>query len=191
MTTYIDKHKQWQYASIIATLWALQEMTIGFFFQSMQIPFGGTILTLSSVLILSVFRIVYPHRGVILYAGLITTFFKAFVSRGLIIFPMSAIFVQALIVEVVFLIFPLFFAALLSPFLALMWSFSLKVFNHLIFYGLVVIDIYAKMLKRVGINVTIYQGFLIIIAFAFVLSIPTGILSYKLGKTIRRRLGYD
>lgn len=147
----------WLKAAVVGGLWASIEIIIGSFLHNTRLPFAGTTLAFAGTVLLIGFYQVWPHRGLIIRAGLITAIMKS-VSPSVIIFgPMTGIMLEAILLELVILIagnnlISLMFAGALSLSSALFH----KVASLLIFYGFDLIKVYVNVinfaLKQFGLT---------------------------------------
>ena len=95
----------WLKSAVIGSLWASFEIIIGSFFHNIHFPFAGTILTIIGVSILTAFGVVWNEKGFFWRAGLICALMKSISPSAILIGPMIGIFSEALIMELVLLIF--------------------------------------------------------------------------------------
>ena len=147
----------WLKAAVVGGLWASIEIIIGSFLHNARLPFAGTTLAFAGTVLLIGFYQVWPHKGLIIRAGLITAIMKS-VSPSVIIFgPMTGIMLEAILLELVILIagnnlISLMFAGALSLSSALFH----KVASLLIFYGFDLIKVYVNVinfaLKQFGLS---------------------------------------
>lgn len=144
----ISKEDLWLKAAVVGGLWASMEIIIGSFLHNTRLPFAGTTLAFAGTILLIGFYQVWPHKGLIIRAGFITAIMKS-VSPSVIIFgPMTGIMLEAVILELVILVFgnniiSLMFGGALSLSSALFH----KVVSLLIFFGFDLIKVYVNVIN--------------------------------------------
>jgi hypothetical protein len=89
----------WLKASVLGGLWASVEIIIGSFFHNLRIPFAGTILAANATVLMVAFYQVWPEKGLVWRAGLITALMKSISPSAVILGPMIGIMTEALIME--------------------------------------------------------------------------------------------
>ncbi|OFY49083.1 MAG: hypothetical protein A2W85_16660 [Bacteroidetes bacterium GWF2_41_31] len=135
----------WMKAAVVGGLWASVEIIIGSFLHNTRIPFAGSILAISGTILLIGFYQIWPHRGMIIRAGLITALMKSVSPSALILGPMTGIFMEAALIELVILLLG---ANLPSYLIAGIFSVSSALFHKII--SLVIV--YSFDLLRVYVN---------------------------------------
>lgn len=144
------KHDQdlWIKAAVVGGLWASIEIIIGSFLHNTRIPFAGTFLAVAGTILLIGFYQIWPQRGLIIRAGLITALMKSVSPSALILGPMTGIFMEAALVELVILLLG---ANLPSYLLAGIFSVSSalfhKVISMIIVYGFDLVKLYVNMIN--------------------------------------------
>ena len=115
-----------------------------------MLAFAGTVLLIG-------FYQIWPHRGLIIRAGLITAVMKSVSPSAIILGPMTGIMLEAVVIELVIMLLgnnliSLILAGILSVSSALFH----KVVSLLILYGFDLIQIYVNIinfaLKQFGLN---------------------------------------
>jgi hypothetical protein len=151
------KKDLWLKAAVVGGLWASVEIIIGSFLHNARLPFAGTTLAFSGTILLIGFYQMWPQKGLIIRAGLITAIMKSVSPSAFIIGPMTGIMFEAVLLEVVILIagnnlLSLMFASSLSLSSALFH----KIITLLIMYGFDLIKVYVNIinfaLKQFGIQ---------------------------------------
>lgn len=90
---------KWLKASVLAGLWAGIEIIAGSFLHNLKIPLSGTFLTIISIILVLGFFQIWPRRGIMWRAGLITALMKSISPSAIILGPMLAIFMEGLVLE--------------------------------------------------------------------------------------------
>ncbi len=184
----ISNEDLWLKAAVVGGLWASMEIIIGSFLHNTRLPFAGTTLAFAGTILLIGFYQVWPHKGLIIRAGFITAIMKS-VSPSVIIFgPMTGIMLEAVLLELVILIFgnnlpSLMFAGALSLSSALFH----KVISLLIFYGFDLIKVYVNVvnfaLKQFGLlEAKVMDILLALLLFYFAFGFLAAIIGWQIGK---------
>jgi len=84
---------------LLAALWAVAEIQLGFFFRAIKLPFFGVILTFCGFVILVISKQNVPRRGTILLVTFTTAFLKLIYLGALSIFPVMAIITTGILLE--------------------------------------------------------------------------------------------
>ena len=147
----------WLKAAVVGGLWASIEIIIGSFLHNTRLPFAGSMLAFAGTVLLIGFYQIWPQKGLIIRAGLITAVMKSVSPSAIIIGPMTGILLEAALIEFIILIagnniVSLMFAGTLSLSSALFH----KVISLLIFYGFDLIKVYVNIinfaLKQFGLK---------------------------------------
>lgn len=137
MHTRPDNDKAfWAHVTIFGTLWGGLELTLGTFLHILHVPKTGLIMTGLTAILLIAQRVIYPHRGATLAAGVIAACIKSLSPGGIILGPVIGILSEALMIEIgLFLSSRCVVTAVLSGILAI-FSCQLQSFFKLwIYYG--------------------------------------------------------
>ncbi len=139
----------WATVAAFGALWGALEITLGTFLHALKIPFGGTTLAAFSAALLIAQRQLYPTRGLSLATGIVAAICKSVSPGGVILGPMIAITMEALLVEVALLPAPRSrVTAATAGALVVCWATFQKVISHYIYLGGSVIDLYIAVLER-------------------------------------------
>lgn len=134
-TTTPVPHK-WLKAAVLGSIWAAFEIIVGSFLHNLRIPMAGTALSILSVFMLVAFMRHWKEPGVILRAGVVTALMKSISPSAVIFGPMVAIFMEALILEGITLLFRRHLLSyMLAGALAVTWALIQKVVILLVTYG--------------------------------------------------------
>jgi len=96
--------RPWTYAALFGTLWGAVELSLGTVLQIGRLPLRGVLLGIFGILCLVTLRRLQPKIGVCLLAGTVAAFLKVFSLGGLYPGPLIGIGVQAVFVELGFLL---------------------------------------------------------------------------------------
>jgi len=148
---------RWLKAAAVGGIWASIEIIIGSFLHNTRLPFAGSMLAFAGTVLLIGFYQIWPEKGLIIRAGLITAVMKSVSPSAIILGPMTGIMLEAIVIELVILllgnnVFSLILAGILSVSSALFH----KVVSLLILYGFDLIQIYVNIinfaLKQFGLR---------------------------------------
>ncbi|MBE0650137.1 MAG: hypothetical protein IH595_04780, partial [Bacteroidales bacterium] len=192
MSSVVDKEGLWLRASVIGGLWASVEIIIGSFLHNTRIPFAGSVLAFFGIVLLIGFYQIWPHRGLIIRAGLITAIMKSVSPSAIILGPMIGIFLEAVLVEIIIILFGNnLIAYMLSGVLSLSSALFHKIVGLIIVYGFNIVKIYVNIinfgLKQLGFqSANDVQILLFLLSFYFVFGVAAGGLGYLIGKKALR-----
>ncbi|RLD43144.1 MAG: hypothetical protein DRI89_05445 [Bacteroidetes bacterium] len=190
MEVKISKEKKdlWLKAAVVGGLWASVEIIIGSFLHNARLPFAGTTLAFAGTILLIGFYQIWPQKGLIIRAGLITAIMKSVSPSAFIIGPMTGIMFEAVLLELVILIagnnlISLMFASSLSLSSALFH----KVMTLLIMYGFDLIKVYVNIinfaLKQFGIqDAEALEILLALLSVYVVFGIVAALMGYFIGR---------
>ncbi len=200
MEVKISKEKKdlWLKAAVVGGLWASVEIIIGSFLHNARLPFAGTTLAFAGTILLIGFYQIWPQKGLIIRAGLITAIMKSVSPSAFIIGPMTGIMFEAVLLELVILIagnnlISLMFASSLSLSSALFH----KVMTLLIMYGFDLIKVYVNIinfaLKQFGIqDAEALEILLALLSVYVVFGIVAALMGYFIGrKAIKLKADQD
>ncbi len=147
----------WIRATVIGSLWAAIEIVIGSFLHNLRIPFAGSLLAFSSVVLLIAFLRIWPYRGMVIRAGLICAMMKSISPSAVIIGPMTGIILEASIIELSLLIFGINRMAFVVGGMLAVWSALLhKLSTLLLVYGLdfvrILDSLYKYAVRQIGME---------------------------------------
>ncbi len=89
----------WIKAAVAGGLWASFEIIIGSFLHNMRIPFAGSMLAVTGMVLMIAFHRLWPERGLIWRAGLICALMKSISPSSMILGPMTGIMTEAMLLE--------------------------------------------------------------------------------------------
>lgn len=87
------------YIAVLSALWAASENLLGGQLHAMNIPLSGAVLAAIGVFLMVTCRSLVPKVGSILLMGLVVALLKVLSIGGIVLSPMIAIFMEALLVE--------------------------------------------------------------------------------------------
>jgi hypothetical protein len=156
-TKEIQLNHIWLKAAVVGGLWASVEIIIGSFFHNLRIPFAGSILATNGTILAIAFYQMWPEKGLIWRAGLITALMKSISPSAVILGPMLGILTEALILELFIRFLGNNLISLsIAGALSVSSAFIHKVISLLILYGLDIVRLYADIFhfaaKQLRIN---------------------------------------
>jgi hypothetical protein len=154
-STYIND--KWLKASVLAGLWAGIEIIAGSFLHNLKIPLSGTFLTMISVILVLGFFQIWPLRGIMWRAGLITALMKSISPSAIILGPMVAIFMEGLLLEItVLLLGKNLIGYIAGGVITLLGALMQKIVRVWMMYGLDIFKIYENIyqvaVKQLGVT---------------------------------------
>jgi len=193
-----EKKDLWLKAAVVGGLWASVEIIIGSFLHNARLPFAGTTLAFAGTILLIGFYQIWPQKGLIIRAGLITAIMKSVSPSAIIIGPMTGIMFEAILLELVILIagnnlISLMFASSLSLSSALFH----KVMTLLIMFGFDLIKVYVNIinfaLKQFGIqDAEALEILLALLSVYVAFGIVAALMGYYIGrKAIKLKSNQD
>jgi len=176
-------------AAVVGGLWASIEIIIGSFLHNTRLPFAGSMLAFSGTVLLIGFYQIWPQKGLIIRAGLITAVMKSVSPSAIILGPMTGILLEAVLVELVILLLGNnFLSLMLAGILSVSSALFHKVVSLLILYGFDLIQIYVNIinfaLKQFGLKEA--GGWQILIALLSVYTL-FGMMAALAGRYIGRK----
>lgn len=178
----------WLKAAVVGGLWASVEIIIGSFLHNTRLPFAGTTLAFTGTILLIGFYQMWPQKGLIIRAGLITAIMKSVSPSAFIIGPMTGILFEAVLLEVVILIAGNNIVSLmLASSLSLSSALFHKIITLLIMYGFDLIKVYVNIinfaLKQFGIRDAKAVDILLALLSVYIaFGIVAALMGYFIGK---------
>jgi uncharacterized integral membrane protein len=183
-----QSNELWLKAAVVGGLWASIEIIVGSFLHNTRLPFAGTILAVAGTILLIGFYQIWPHKGLIIRAGLITALMKSVSPSALILGPMTGIFAEALLVE---LVIRLLGSNLVSYLVAGIFSVASALFHKiislLIVYGFDLVKVYVNLinfgLKQLRVKeAQPLEIFLVLLAVYVMAGMAAAWMGYMAGK---------
>jgi nucleoside-triphosphatase THEP1 len=149
--------QKWIKAAAIGSIWAAIEIIAGSFLHNLRIPFSGTILSMVAVFMLVAFSMHWKERGIILRAGLIAALMKSISPSAVILGPMFAILMEAVLLELIMLFLGRnLFGYIVGGMLAVTWALVQKIITLLVLYGFDLVKIahafYSFLVNKTGLD---------------------------------------
>ncbi len=146
ITNSIDE--LWLKAAVIGGLWASLEIIIGSFLHNTRIPMAGTTLAFAGTVLLLGYYQIWPQKGLIIRAGLITAIMKSVSPSAVILGPMTGIMLEAVIIELIIMVFGNnIFSYIIAGVLSVSSALMHKIISLLIIYGFDLLEVYLNVLN--------------------------------------------
>lgn len=178
----------WLRAAVIGGLWASIEIIVGSFLHNSRIPFAGSILAFNGTILLIGFYQIWPYKGLIIRAGLITAIMKSVSPSAIILGPMTGIMLEAILIEgVIYLLGSNPLAYMTAGIFSLSSALFHKIISLIIYYGFNLVKIYVNVinfgLKQLHLGqATDLQILWFLLSFYVVFGALAGWLGYVIGR---------
>jgi hypothetical protein len=178
----------WLRAAVVGGLWASIEIIIGSFLHNTRLPFAGSILAFAGTVLLIGFYQIWPYKGLIIRAGLITAIMKSVSPSAIILGPMTGILLEAILIELMLnLAGKNLFSFMVAGILSISSALFHKIISIIIFYGFNLVKIYVNIinfgLKQMGFQpASELQILLFLLVFYFGFGMLAGWLGALIGK---------
>lgn len=184
----------WVKAAVVGGLWASIEIIVGSFLHNARIPMAGSMLAFTGTILLIGFYQLWPQKGLIIRAGLITAIMKSVSPSAFILGPMTGIMLEAVLLELMIYLFGNnLFGLVLAGIASVSSALLHKLINLLIFYGFDLIQIYVNIvnfaLKQFGLEEAEPTQILLVLLLVYALfGIVAALIGYYIGnKSIKLR----
>ncbi len=184
----IQLSDSWLKAIVIGSLWASFEIIVGSFLHNLRMPFAGTILSAFAVMFLVAFYQIWPQRWIILRAGIICALMKSISPSAVIFGPMIGIFSEALILEIIILLFGKnLFSYILGAGLAVFSALLHKVLNLILLYSFDLVEVYINLINFAAVKLNLPESspiqLIILLSMVYLITgFISAIVGYIIGK---------
>ena len=138
----------WLKAAVVGGLWASLEIIIGSFLHNTRLPMAGTTLAVAGTVLLLGYYQLWPQKGLIIRAGLITAIMKSVSPSAVILGPMTGILLEAALIELIILLLGNnLFSYVIAGILSVSSALFHKLVSLLIFYGFDLIKVYLNIIN--------------------------------------------
>lgn len=138
----------WLKAAVVGGLWASLEIIIGSFLHNARLPMAGSTLAFFGTILLIGYSQIWPSKGLIIRAGLITAIMKSVSPSAIILGPMMGIMLEAIMIELALLFLGRNLAGyLLAGVLSVSSALFYKVLSMMVFYGYDLIQVYVNIIN--------------------------------------------
>ncbi|MBM3153274.1 MAG: MptD family putative ECF transporter S component [Chloroflexi bacterium] len=134
--------------AIFGALWGVVEISLGSALKALNIPLSGAVLSAIGVMIALIARQLVPLPGATLFVGVVATILKLFSIGSVIIGPMIAIMMEALLAEIILSLIkkPNLPACLLAGASGSLWSLVQPFFTGILLFGRDLFTIWLSLL---------------------------------------------
>lgn len=182
------------YVAVLSALWAASENLLGGQLHAMNIPLSGAVLAAIAVFLMVTCRSLVPKVGSILMMGIVVALLKALSISGIVLSPMIAILMEAVLVELAMTVGgPTLLASSIGGMLADMYSIVHPFIFQPLLFGTSMLVIYQKTIsaasKIFGIDPT--NVILLFLALAIsqgILGVIGGVAGWKFSARAKRVL---
>jgi len=187
-----EKKDIWLRASVVGSLWASVEIIMGSFFHNLQLPIAGTLLAGFTVVFIIAILQIWPYSGMVWRAGLICALMKSISPSAVILGPMTGIFLEALLIELIIFIFGKnIFAYLIAGAVAVSSALFHKLITLLIIYGLdtvrILVNLYHFSAKQLNIeNISPKDAFYMLIVIYVGFGLLSSLAGYFIGAKAKK-----
>ena len=177
----------WLKAAVIGSIWASFEIVFGSFFHSLRLPFAGTFLTFSSIVLLVAFSYKWNDKNLFLKAGIIAALMRSLMPTSVILGPLIGILIEAVLFQLsINLLGRNFTGFAVAGVLAMFSAIIHKIVSIILIYGFDIVKIlenlYYVLLRSTHLDLPLNQ-LLILVAVVYTLAgITAALLGMKLGK---------
>ncbi len=180
--------RPWTHAALFGALWGALEATAGTALYLARVPFRGEIMGLAGLVCLVCLYRLQPRLGVVIVAGMTAVFLKVFTLGGLYPGPIVGIAVQAIAVELGFVVARGPVAAAVGGLIALGTNPLQRVLTAWIVGGA---EAATAVLRAVGAASEIRPSVVLVgfVMLAGGIGAAGGVLSWRLAGRVARRLG--
>ncbi len=179
----------WLKAAVIGSIWASFEIVFGSFFHSLRLPFAGTFLTFTSIILLIAFSYKWQDNNLFIKAGIVAALMRSLMPTSVILGPLIGILTEAFIFQLALNllgrnILAFSIAAILAMFSAILH----KIVSIILIYGFDIVrilgNLYHTLLHITHIKLPVNQLLFIVIGtYTFL-----GILAAIIGQTVGKKL---
>lgn len=182
------------YIAVLAALWAGSENVLGAQLHAMNIPFNGIPLTAIAVFLMVTGRSLVPKAGSTILMGVVVALLRTLSIGGVLLSPMIAILMEALLVELTMTAGGATqLASLIGGALAEIWSFVHPFVIQPLLFGSQILVIYEKTIlagsKMLGVDpANVILIILVIVVLHGIAGIVAGVVGWRFSLRAKRVL---
>ena len=181
--------------AVFAALWGVVEISLGSFLHSIKLPFSGPLIAGLGLMLAITARSFVSNRGSTLFIGVIVMILKMFSIGSIVIGPMVAILMEALIAELVLSLFrtPSRVAYILAGGLGVLWNLAHPFVTGPILFGRDMISVWLDTLdmgsRLFGIpNSAAFVILAILAGIYLIIGGSAGLIAWNVGRSLQHRL---
>ncbi len=169
--------------------WGVVEFTLGTTLHLAKIPLRGFLMAFIAGIILVTAKEFVRFRGSLLLVGALAATFKVLSMGGFMINPVVAIFLEAVLAELVFLIFGYNrISALAAGCAVVFYTLLHAVIAHLFYFGAEIITVYKRISSELASVLHLEDwNFTLLMIILVILNLIMGVIAGFLGKRIAER----
>lgn len=181
--------------AVFGALWGIVEISLGSLLHAARLPFDGVILASLGLAIALPGRMFVPKRGSVLFIGVIATLLKLFSIGSIVIGPMIGILFEALLAELVLMLFakPSRLAFMLAGAVGVAWTLVQPFFTGWLIFGrdmfIVWLDLIDEGSRILGLdsNAALWI-FGVLLVIRIVAGALAGWIGWNVGQRVQARL---
>ena len=182
-----EQHDIWLKAAVIGSIWASFEIVFGSFFHSLRLPFAGTFLTFSSIVLLVAFSYKWNDKNLFLKAGIIAALMRSLMPTSVILGPLIGILVEAALFQLsINLLGRNFTGYAVAGILAMFSAILHKIISIILIYGFDIVKIlenlYYVLMHSTHLNLPLRQLLMLVLVVYTSAGITAALLGMNLGK---------
>ncbi len=179
----------WLKAAVIGSIWASFEIIFGSFFHSLRLPFAGTFLTFTSMILLIAFSYKWQDKNLFLKAGIIAALMRSLMPTSVILGPLIGILLEALIFQTAInLLGRNILAFSIAAILAMFSAIIHKIISIILIYGFDIVKIlenlYYVLLRSTHLSLPLNQLLILVTITYSLLGILAAVIGQITGKKI-------
>lgn len=189
----MDNNQQdiWLKAAVIGSIWASFEIIFGGFFHSLRLPFAGTFLTFSSIILLIAFSYKWQGKNLYFKAGIIAALMRSLMPTSVILGPLIGILIEAALFQLAINLFGRnFLSFAIAGILAMFSAIIHKIVSIILIYGFDIVKIlenlYHVFLHTTHLKLPVNQLFILISITYVILGLAAAFTGQLVGKKIQQ-----
>lgn len=191
-----SKSRNIAFIAIFGSIWGIIEVSVGTYLHIFRFPFAGALMSSLALLVILSGAVFIDEKSAIIKIGVVACFVRIFSVGSIIISPLISMAIEAIIVNVIILIFKKnIFSFILTGVTVVTYTFFHKFIAQGILFGKGIFKMYTDVLnegsKLFGIDIRYaFLIILLLILLHIILGVITGISAFYLANQAKKRLGY-
>ena len=184
-----QQQEVWYKAAVIGSIWASFEIIFGSFFHSLRLPFAGTFLSFTSIVLLVSFSYKWNGKNLFLKAGIIAALMRSLMPTSIILGPLIGILIEAILFQTVLrLLGRNLFSFTLAGVLAMFSAIIHKVVSIILIYGFDIVKIlknlYFVMMKTTHIHLPLHQLLWVVLLSYTLIGFLSALMGVSVGNKV-------
>ena len=185
----VQQQEVWYKAAVIGSIWASFEIVFGSFFHSLRLPFAGTFLTFTSIVLLISFSYKWNDKNLFIKAGIIAALMRSLMPTSVILGPLIGIMIEAILFQLVLrLLGRNLFSFTVAGVLAMFSAIIHKVVSIILIYGFDIVKIlknlYFVMMKTTHIHLPLHQLLWVVLISYTLIGFLSALIGISVGKKV-------